>query len=175
MLKNSLLLFLLLSSCSSAPTKKDRIDVPRFEAIKLGQSIQSATSVLGKPSNIIRGNEHDPDETWIYEDETGAQSGAISMETRTQSITGVTIIPKETDPEYHLDHLLKTKFPSMVFEKVPLSRCRRDYVPLEVFYIQAREGVVIQGNRRGDEVRSFSRTTPEHAADLLRQIRDCKR
>lgn len=96
------------------------------------------------------------------------------MSKRGHSVTTILVIPNESEPEHRLEYLLKSKFFSGKFEKVSVQRCRRDYVPSEDFYIDVREGIVIETNRRTGEVESFRWTVPQSSADLLQQIRECK-
>lgn len=172
---NSIFLFFLLAACSSFPTEKTHLNLGLFERVEIGDESQRVISILGKPEEVMKGNERNPDDLWVYVDKTGAQRGAVSVKPSSQIVTAVTFIPDENEPEYHLDFLLKSKFRSSTFEKAPLQRCHRDYIPLEVFYIQTQQGIIIEANKGTDEVVNLSRSTPEDASDLLRKIRECKR
>ena len=116
-----------------------------------------------------------PDELWVYDDPAGSKRGAISIVPKSQSITSVTIIPKESEIESRLDFLLKTKFATLIFEQAPLQRCGRDYVPAEIFYINIEKGILVEGRRESNDVESFSWTSPDYAAAAFKRIKECKR
>ena len=177
MKKNSfIVLIFVLSGCSSVQSKKIQdLSPSQFELLKIGDPAGKVISLLGPPSDVRKNLKNTPDELWVYDDLAGSQRGAISMDPKNQSITAVTIIPKESDRESKLDFLLKTKFAPLTFEEAPLQRCGRDYVPAEVFYVSVEKGILVEGRRGSPDVERFSWTSPHYAAGAIKRIKECKR
>lgn len=143
--------------------------------LTVGDALEKARESLGGPTEIRRTLKDGTDELWIYDDSTGGQRGAVSVDSKGRSIVGVMVIPRESDPEFHLDFLLKKKFSSASFEKGPLQRCHRNYLPIQDFYIEVKSGILIEANRETGEVESWSRTSPQYASDLIDRIKKCLR
>lgn len=122
---------LLMMACSSLQkVDKKNIDTHQFDLVELRQTKADVMKALGAASDSkIKMNV----EVWFYKDGDAdeLQRGTIIFDRKTQKIVGVTVIPRETDKELQLDFLKKEKFSSLVFEKIPLKRCGRDFYPQE--------------------------------------------
>ncbi len=176
-LKNKLILSftLFLLGCGSLPSIKNAPQIKDFEALNRGQNKEAVKKLLGYASEIrsIKRNDQSH-EAWIYNDSNNTQRGAVVFNQNNQVET-VTTMPLETEKESNLDFLIKEKFTALQFEKIPLQRCQRDFVPAEVFYIDPKQGMIIEVDKPTGIVNSLSRNSPEYAADLIRRIKSCKR
>jgi hypothetical protein len=173
-----LLLLLLLPACTTLTSKEVKdLNAKDFDPIRIGSDAKSVASFLGQPSEMKSSQKFPGNDIWIYNgsDEERSQRGALLLVHEKQVVASITVIPKQTEPESQLGFLTKTKFPSSSFESVPLQRCSRDYLPLQTFYIDTKNGIFIEANRYTNEVESFSRVSPEDAAALSKDIKSCRR
>ena len=83
--------------------------------------------------------------------------------------------PRENEPASRVNYLLKTKFSTSAFEKVPEKRCSRDYLPEIDYYFDVAKGIVIQANRESGEVVNFSLHRSNAASELMATIKNCQR
>ncbi len=164
-----------LLSCSTFPkTEKGNIDIRQFDLLKLHQSKSDVLKILGYSSKSrMEGGE----ELWFYaeNDDDGVQRGTIAFDVNTNQVSGITVIPRETDQEIHLSYLKEKKFNSSVFEKIPLGRCQRDYIPREEFYVNKSEGIIIEYNYVHKTVESYSQSSSTYVMEFANQLKTCKR
>ena len=179
-MKNKLFLlslFFVLSSCASIDQSSQKnLSIDRFDAITLGQKKKDVVDHIGSPSEV-RAKDSKDRELWIYNDH-GAESlqrGSITFDTKTNTVLGVTVLPRPADREWQLDYLLKNKFAKTAFEKFALQRCGGDVSPEKVYYINVANGIVIEQNNRSFAIESFFWTTPDYVKDVIEKIRVCKR
>jgi hypothetical protein len=175
-MKNSFLYLLIVialttASCASINHKEQSsLSVINFDQVNIGANKDFVSTSLGKPSKII-------ENSWIYttNDQPPQQRGAISFNSTTQLVSSKTFIPFEKENEENIDFLIQKKFEKIKFEKTPLQRCKRDYVPSKIFFINTENGLVIEFDRRNKTVDSVTWTTPEVASIELRKIQKCEK
>ena len=164
-----------LLSCSSFPkTERGNVNIRQFDLIKLHQSKTDVLKILGYSSKSrMEGGA----ELWFYadNDEDGVQRGTIAFDLNTNQVSGITVIPRETDQEIQLSYLKEQKFSSSAFEKIPLGRCQRDYIPREEFYVNKSEGIIIQYNYVHKTVESYAQSSPQYVLEFANQLKTCKR
>jgi hypothetical protein len=168
-------LFLIFVACTTSSKNNLQIGLKQLESIQLGDNSEKILNTLGKPSDKREDTAHTQDELWIYDDKNESQIGAVSLDKKLQIVTSVTAIPGEDEAESNLDYLLKTKFSSSSFEKLPLQRCNRHFIPSETFHIDAARGIVVISHADTKEVESFSRVQTSYATNLIKRIKDCRR
>lgn len=174
-MKNNFLSLLIITlttvSCASTnhPEKKP-LSVINFDQVNIGANKDLVSMSLGVPSKII-------ENSWIYttNDQPPQQRGAVSFNSTTQLVSSKTFIPFEKENEGNIDFLIQKKFEKIKFEKTPLQRCKRDYVPSKIFFINTENGLVIEFDRRNKAVDSVTWTTPEEASTELRKIQKCEK
>lgn len=168
-------LFFIFVACTTSSKNNLQIGIKQLEPIQLGDSTEKILNTLGKPSDKREDPAQTQDELWIYDDKNESQVGAVSIDKKLQTVTSVTALPREDEAESNLDYLLKTKFSSASFEKLPLRRCNRHFIPPETFHIDAVRGIIVISHADTKEVESFSRVRPSYASDLIKRIKDCRR
>lgn len=164
-----------LVSCASTPLRLGTLSISSFEKVKIDVDEQTVIGALGKPTETRNDFKGRDDEVWIYDDKSGSQRGAVAFDSVGKTVTGVTFIPREGEAEARIEYLLETKFKGLTFARAPVQRCGRHYVPHQAYYIDVKAGVILIAHKYSGEVESFSRSTPDFAADLLQRIRNCKR
>jgi hypothetical protein len=168
-------LFLILTACSTPSKKSVDLSIRQLETIQIGDGAKKVLDLLGQPSEKRKSTAQIQDELWIYDDKNASQVASISIDRHLHSVTSVTAIPEESDAEANLDYLLEKKFLAFSFEKIPLQRCERHYLPFEVFHIDAAHGIILVSHKDTKEVESFSRVKPNYASDLIKRIKECRR
>ena len=166
---------LLMIACSSLQkVDKKNIDIiQQFDLIELGQTKDAVTKAIGAGSDSkIKMTE----ELWFYKDGDADRllRGTVVFDPKTQKVIGVTIIPREIDKELQLEFLKKVKFPSLVFEKIPLRRCGRDFYPQEEFYVNTTHAVIIEFNFHRLTVESYARSSPQYALEFAEKLKNCQ-
>lgn len=179
-MKNTIVFILMISifsflSCSSLQKiEKQNLDIHQLDLVKLQQSKSDVLKILGNPttSNVEADVEH-----WFYADidKDGIQRGTVTFDAKTKKVIGITAIPRETDLELQLSYLTDKKFKSLVFEKVSLGRCQRDYIPQQEFYINTLTGMIIEYNYVHQTVESYAHSSPQYALEFIQQLQSCKR
>ena len=161
-------------SCSSISTFPANKNENQFSLLNLGDSESDVEKAAGKPSEL---RNSDDEKLWIYNntDAYSTQRAAITFDSKTGLVNGVTIIPLVNDIDSKLNYLQSKKFPASDYVEAPLGRCHRDYFPKEVFYISPSKGFIIVLDSVSNSVESYSWTTTQYATDLIKKIKNCER
>jgi hypothetical protein len=164
---------LLSSSCSTyAPVSKGNLSDPNFDAVQIEQSSAAVEKIAGPPKEIIKIND---EIVWIFEnhDENGFQRASITFDKSSGMVKNVTILPRPTDKERNLDYL-KQKLPGE-YQAILLDRCHRDYFPSITYYLNATKGIIIEFDRNGNFVHSYSKTSSQNTLDFLGKLKRCEK
>lgn len=170
-----ILLASMVASCSTVPNLPPKeIDNNQFDQIRLDQSESEVKKIIGEPSSIDKDKES---KNWYYNNnnKNAFQRATISFDLKSKKVDGVLIIPLESEPEFHLNYLQNKKFPASDYVEAPLGRCHRDYFPKEVFYISTSKGIIIVLDSVSNSIESYSWTSTQYAADLIKKIKNCER
>lgn len=148
---------------SYSSIKLDSVD---FEDLK-----SSVEKKLGKASEY---REYKKDELWIYDNSfNGTQLGAITFDSRTQKVKGITFVPDLDSRESKIDFLKEQKFSHLKFEEVLPNRCQKDFISTSIFFINKKEGIIIRYNRHSQLVESYSKVQSSYMDGLVDDIKNC--
>lgn len=182
-MKNSLLIIFSLSilaftSCVSKQSKEYKvISNEELDKIELGSTKEYVESVLGAPREVNMPSERINSEGWIYYGTAGDppwQRGAVSFDIQSHLVVAKVFIPLEGEKENGIDFLLQKKFSGLKFERVKSQRCYRDYTPVEVFYINTTNGIIIEYNGYQKYVESIIWVSADRANNKLKKIKSCQ-
>lgn len=162
----SLLLFLAVG-CVSKNLSQPEKELSGLDTIKIGGPQISVLEKLGSPSQKNLDGE---EESWIYNntDELQTQKSAVTLNTKTQSVTSVTEIVN-----IDLDEFIKTRFPQITLTKLPLKKCDKHYYPLVQYHVNIESGLIFSVDRLSNSLDSFSRATSQFVSDFAQKIKAC--
>jgi len=165
---------LFFASCAVKQMETPRINifVPQVEQLKLGSTKNEVESILGKTYRVSLPVDKLDYEGWIYDWADQGQRAAVIFDA-TEVVMAKVFKPFENEEEDKLDFWLKKKYSELKFEIVPSPRCSKDFTPVEVYYINLAQGIVIQFHRQYRYVESVKWMTREKAAETLTRIKSC--
>lgn len=158
----SLVIAIGLCACvSTRPLKKPVLSLSLFDAIKLHDSATEVLRQLGNPSEQMTSRSKPGSEVLIYNDESSQneQLAAVEINRLNKTVSGVIIIPRESDRENSLEYLLNNKFSGVAFEKFKRARCGVDYDRNQTVYLNVPQGIVIEQETNSESVSSFSKAS----------------
>jgi hypothetical protein len=181
-MKNSIFYITLINlvfvtACTSIHKKSsDVLSFAQLNNVDLGLSQDQIQSTLGRTYQYDPPSEKMNTYGWIYygENDQPWQRAAISFDTKNHRVVSKTFIPFENENENDINFLLENKYPDLKFEKIPLERCDRDFIPSEIFYINLAMGIIIKFNGNDKSVESITWTSSENAQLKIKKIKSCE-
>lgn len=100
---------------------------------------------------------------------------AVSFDVKSQKVISITLKPLSGEKEQSLDYLRKVKFKNLVFDMLPLQRCKRDFVPAEIYYINSQNGIIIEYDRYRKYVSHITFDEPKTVFNEIQKIKLCQK
>lgn len=166
-----LILYLLLSSCSSSLKSNTRnipITFNQFEQAKLGQSSSDLIKVLGEPFESS-GVQID----YKNQDEYSSQRASFTIDPITKNIISKIFIPTKQEPEATLDYLKNIKYKNIKFTNYEKSQCQSHYPSTYSYLVNFESGLSISYFKGTSFVSGISWQPKDQLIEVIRKLKNC--
>jgi hypothetical protein len=173
-----LVIFTIVTACVHASVKKEEsIKIVNVESILLGSSNEQVVKAIGEPAQKDHLKYHGRDETVFYYFTPGSsrvQRAALSFDSKSGKLVSKLFVPRENEPESHLQFLLEG-FKNSTFSEIEFPICGKHFSEDSALKVDMLHGLEIRFRKTQRDVETITWQSPQDLKLVVQSVQTCSK